>query len=62
VKDFLGNELIIGDAVATNIGGYTYSLEIMYVIGFTEQKIKVSKSIDVGKPVYLKFPRQIVKI
>lgn len=62
MKDFIGNELKIGDAVATNRDGYTWSLEKVYVVGFTPQKIRLSYKKDEEKGVFLKYPRQVVKI
>lgn len=43
MKDFIGNELQIGDAVAVSRKPY-HKLRKRYVIGFTDKSIRVSKT------------------
>jgi hypothetical protein len=64
MKDVTGKELDIGNKVATNIQGYTYSLVICTIIGFTNQKVKLSYINDWShKPdECLKFPKQLCKV
>jgi hypothetical protein len=40
-KDVIGNQINIGDVVATNHVHYRYKLFLCTVIGFTPQKIKL---------------------
>lgn len=61
MKDFLGRELAVGDAVATNRHGYTDHLQKMYVVDFTPKKIKLSLGSSIVG-YYYKFPKQVVKI
>lgn len=60
MKDIFGNELNIGDIVATNINGYTYSLIKCEVIGFTNKKVRI-KYNEKWSEVILKFPEQLAK-
>jgi len=64
MKDVSGKKLAISDRVATNIRGYTYELVICTVIGFTNQKVKISYISDIThKPdECLKFPKQLCKV
>lgn len=49
MKDFIGNELNIGDKVAVSRKPY-HDMKVRYVIGFTEKGyIRVSREKD-GKP------------
>lgn len=43
MKDFIGNELQLGDAVAVTRKPY-HAMEVKYVIGFTPKAVKVSKT------------------
>ena len=63
MKDFLGNELEIDDKVAVSRKPY-HELRKMFVIGFTEKSIRVSKIKgglqEEGTQPY--FPRYVVKV
>lgn len=56
MKDVFGHELQIGDRVATNVRGYTYTLVKGTVEGFTEQKVRV---VMYNGDTYLKYPSQL---
>jgi hypothetical protein len=58
MKDCSGRPLHIGDTVASTEQGYTFSLKIFEVIGFTAQKVKLQRS---GMDC-LKFPEQVCRI
>lgn len=61
MKDFIGNELEIGDKVAYILKGYR-ELRIGYVVGFTNQKIRIGTSPDHVQSFKLQYSEQIVKI
>lgn len=64
MKDFIGEPLTIGDAVATTMSGYS-ELKLMYVYGFTKQKVKLSRTKTLDPDNYYnitKFPEQIVRV
>lgn len=64
MKDFVGEPLAIGDAVATMIRGYS-DLRLMYVYGFTKHKIKLSQNKILDENDYwncTKFPQQVAKL
>ncbi len=61
MKDFIGNELKIGDIVAYVRNPYA-ELYKGFVVGFTSKKIRVGKTIDDVKNPILVFSYQIVKI
>lgn len=64
MKDFVGEPLKIGDAVATTNSGYS-DLKLMYVYGFTKQKIKLSAHKELKPDDYwncTKFPSQVSKV
>lgn len=56
MKDIFGNLIEIGDQVATNVRGYTYTLVKGTVEGFTEQKVRV---VMYNGDTYLKYPSQL---
>lgn len=61
MKDFIGNELKIGDLVAYARNPYA-ELNKGFVVGFTSKKIKVGQTNDnINSPI-LVFSYQIVKI
>ena len=58
MKDCSGRIIHIDDKVASNEAGYTFSLSIFTVVGFTKKMVKCSKNGDI---VY-KFPAQLCRI
>lgn len=58
MKDVFGNEIQLGDRVATNCYGYTDSLRVAHVIGFTAKKVRVE--FEQGGE-QTKFPRQLAR-
>lgn len=63
MKDIFGNELQVGQLVATNYHKYTSELVVAEVIGFTAHKVKLRKyKILSGlkkELIFLKFPEQL---
>lgn len=57
MKDVAGNEIKIGDKVATMLGGHTDALRLLKVIGFTDQKVRLQ--YFTGPTTHLKFPEQL---
>lgn len=66
MNDVTGREINIGDKVVTTIGGYTDSLVIRYVLGFTPKKVVLrTKDTFYNSCKYndiLKFPNQIAVV
>lgn len=64
MKDFNGEPLYVGDAIATTMSGYS-DLQLMYVYGFTKQKVKLSRHKTLEPDNYCnitKFSNQVAKI
>lgn len=61
MKDFIGNELKIGDKVAYSRNPYS-SLYSGIVVEFTSKKIRVGASIDDLKSPNCVYPYQTVKV
>lgn len=61
MKDCSGRKICIGDIVATNVNGYTSSLELCSVVGFTKCKVKLEYyATPLATPETLyKFPKQV---
>jgi len=61
MKDVFGTEIEIGQTVATNHSGYTYRLVLYEVVGFTAQKVKISRknTLDKVDEIKTKFPEQL---
>lgn len=66
MKDVTGQELVEGDKVAfIPQNGYTCSLSVGVIIGFTKQKVKIqatNKAWEYSKDSCLKFPDQVAKV
>lgn len=65
MKDVTGKELAIGDKIVfIPQGGYTCSLSLGTIIGFTPQKVRIeSPKEHIGdKVACLKFPEQVAKV
>ena len=61
MKDFIGNELVIGDVVAYSRNPYS-SLYKGFVVGFTPKNIRVGKTVDNLDSPILVQSYQVVKI
>lgn len=66
MNDVTGKELAIGDKVVLiPQNGYTMSLSMGVIIGFTKQKVKISltnKSWSYSADECLKYPEQVAKV
>ncbi len=66
MKDVTGKELSIGDKIVLiPQNGYTASLSIGIVTGFTEKKVKIhltNKAWAYSDDECLKFPEQVAKV
>ena len=66
MKDVTGKELSVGDQIVLiPQNGYTQSLSMGVVIGFTAQKVKIqltNKSWSYSADQCLKFPEQVAKV
>lgn len=68
MKDIIGQELKIGDKVACTSGaGYTYTLDVGEIVGFTNKKVRIQEmntsfTRNVNSPPCLKFPEQVVSL
>lgn len=60
IKDFIGNELEIGDMVATTSSD-SKELRTMYILGFTPTQVKLVRSMNDDKFV-IKRSKYIIKI
>lgn len=60
MKDFLGQELQIGDEVIFSPKHYKYTLVTGTIIKFTPQKIRVAYKFNYGGE-YLLEPAQLIK-
>jgi len=66
MKDVTGKELVIGDKIVLiPQNGYTMSLSMGIVTGFTKQKVKLSltdKCWSYSADECLKYPDQVAKV
>lgn len=66
MKDVTGKELSVGDKIVLiPQNGYTYSLSMGIIIGFTPKKIKIQltdKAWSYSADECLKFPEQVAKV
>lgn len=59
MNDVAGNELSIGDKVATMFDGHS-NLKVVEVVGFTPKKVRVKRSNGDGTyELATKFPSQV---
>lgn len=61
MKDFINNELNIGDRVAYARNPYS-DLYVGVIVEFTNQKIRIGKTIKDVESSILTFPYQTVKV
>lgn len=62
MKDIFGNDIEVGQTVATNYRQDCQTLRTAEVVGFTAHKVKLrmkDKYIALGFVEFLKFPEQI---
>lgn len=59
MKDVFGKDLDVGQIVAMNMNGYTYTLRCGEVIGFTRQKVRIRLLNDKYNTEVLKYPAQL---
>jgi hypothetical protein len=66
MKDVTGKELVVGDKIVLiPQNGYTSSLSMGVITGFTKQKVKISltdKCWSYSADECLKYPDQVAKV